>query len=172
MIHLGALTQAHSDRCEGSVLLSLNSSFQMGRRQLMNTSGWDPKLIAMISLNWSFEALHVKLCSLPIGSSFWCFWFVLATVSCLMLGNLVTRRNQNSWCLKMPWFWLRLVRFSQNRDHPKIHQNTYLKRTLQKIHQNTCVIHSEYQADSSELLWPGGHGSHCKRSLNFQMQSF
>ena len=86
--------------------------------------------------------------SLPIGSS---FWFVLATVSCLMLGNLATRRNQNSWCLKMPWCWLRLVRFSQNRDHPKIHQNTYLKRTLQKNHQNTCVINSEYQADTSEL---------------------
>lgn len=34
VIHLGALTQAHSDRCEGSVLLSLNSPFQ----QLMNTS--------------------------------------------------------------------------------------------------------------------------------------
>ena len=65
-------------------------------------------MVTMISLNWSFEALHVKLFSLPIGSS---FWFVLATVSCLMLGNLVTRRNQNSWCLKMPWCWLRLGAF-------------------------------------------------------------
>lgn len=134
----------------------------------MNTSGWDPNMIAMISLNWSFEALHVKLCSLPIGSS---FWFVLASVSCLMLGNLVTRRNQNSWCLKMPWCWLRLgafrkVHLEMRKEKTPMKSDSHKTEITQspkdpskylpwkdppKNSPNTCVINSEYQADTVEL---------------------